>query len=77
MALLIDVLPMDDRGVSINLSPKRRAEASPSITVQSTTTFCTPTVAHSMKHTAMRRCEPEVMARTTSGFASAAAAPSR
>jgi hypothetical protein len=77
MALLIEVLPANDRGISTSLSPKLCAEASSSINVQSTTTFCMPVVAHSRKHTAMRRFGPDVMARSTSGSEMAAAAPSR
>src|SRR5262245_3794630 len=77
MAPLIDVLPRNDRGASTSRSPKLRALPLSPITVQSTTMFCMPTVAHSRKHTAMRRCGPEVMAFTTSGWVMAAAAPSR
>ena len=77
MAPLSEVLPANDRGVSISRSPKPRAEPSSRITVQSTTTTCMPVVAHSTKHTAMRRFAPEVMAFSTSGCVMAAAAPSR
>ena len=77
MALEIDVLPANDRGASISLSPKPRADWPSPIIVQSTTTLCRPVVAHSTKHTAMRRFGPEVMALTTSGSEMAAAAPSR
>mgnify|MGYP003694560609 CR=1 FL=1 len=77
MALLIEVLPTNDRGASTSLSPKPRAESPSPINVQSTTTFCMPTVAHSTKQTAMRRFGPEVMAFSTSGSEMAAAAPSR
>ena len=77
MAALIDVLPANDRGLSISLSPKLRAEAPSSITIQSMTTFCMLADAHSTKQMAMRRLGPDVMARTTSGCVMAAAAPSR
>ena len=77
MAWLIEVLPENERGSSTSLPPKLRADSPSAITVQSTTTFCWPAVAHSTKQTAMRRFGPEVMARTTSGWVMAAAAPSR
>ena len=74
---LIEVLPAKDLGVSINLSPKLRAWAALPMIVQSMTTLCWPAVAHSRKHTAMRRFGPDVIALTTSGCVMAAAAPSR
>ena len=77
MALLIEVLPENDRGSSTSLPPKLRAESLSPITIQSMTTACWPAVAHSRKHMAMRRFGPEVMAFTTSGWVMAAAAPSR
>src|SRR5688572_25281432 len=77
MAWLIAVLPENDRGSSTSLPPKLRADSASAITVQSTTTFCWPAVAHSRKQTAMRRLGPDAMARTTSGWVMAAAAPSR
>ena len=77
MALEIEVLPTNDRGASTSLSPKPRAASPSPIIVQSTTTLCWPVVAHSTKHTAMRRFGPEVMAFTTSGSEMAAEAPSR
>ena len=55
MAALIEVLPANDRGASTSRSPKLRAAAALPIAVQSTTTLCWPAVAHSTKHTAMRR----------------------
>ena len=58
MAWLIAVLPANDRGSSTSLPPKLRAASPSAITVQSTTTFCWPAVAHSRKQTAMRRLRP-------------------
>ena len=51
MALLIEVLPANERGTSTSLSPKPRAKSPSAINVQSTTTVCMPVVAHSTKHT--------------------------
>ena len=73
MAALIEVRPMKARGAS-----RMRLEtacASPSLPtgVQSMTTICSPSEAHSMKQSAMRPVGPAVMARTTRGSTIAAA----
>ena len=74
MAALIEVRPMNARGASRMRAEMACASASLPTGVQSMTTLCSPSDAHSMKHTRdAARWRPPVMARTTRGSTIAAA----
>ena len=72
-ALLIEFEPQTARGAAISLAPNARAEASSSITVQSTMMCWDSGAAHSTKATAIFCRYPPRIAASTLGCASAAA----
>jgi hypothetical protein len=63
----------EGRGASSRLSPNRRALSASLIRVQSTTTVCSPTPAHSTKTTAAAARGPDVIAWITRWSENAAA----
>lgn len=73
MAAPIAVRSLNERGASLIRAATASASAGVAITVQSSTSFCELTPAHSTKATAMRRSGFDAMACSTRGSRSAVA----